>query len=151
MLIVCLGNPFMGDDGAGVAVARILKKRGLPPGVSLLEGEIDGLTFLERAEGYDKVIVVDAAEMNLEPGEWRAFDAKPGSLKGNYTLSAHLFGLGEALNLAGKLGLPLPPIRVYGIQPKRIEFTGKLQITGAVAKAVRAVAQALLQEISDRF
>lgn len=137
----------MGDDGAGVAAARILRKKSLPPSVDLLEGEINGLTFLERAEGYDAVIVVDAAEMGLRPGEWTVFNAATDLLRVNRGLSAHLFGLGEALILAEKLGLHLPPIKVYAIQPKRIEFTGKLQLTGPVAKAVQAVAQALLQEL----
>lgn len=140
----------MGDDGAGVAVARILRKQNLPPSADLLEGEIDGLTLLERIEGYDRVIIVDAAEMGLKPGEWRAFDAAMDLLKIDFGPSAHQFGVGEALILAKKLNLYLPPIKVYAIQPKRIEFTGKLQLTGPTAKAVRAVAQALLQELFDQ-
>ncbi|MDW8102256.1 MAG: hydrogenase maturation protease [Anaerolineae bacterium] len=147
-LVLCLGNPLMGDDGAGVAVARMLKKLGLPPSVDLLEGEIDGLYFLGLAEGYDKIIVVDAAEMNLEPGTWKAFDAAPELLKGNSGLSTHQFGLGEALRLAEKLKLPLPPIKVYGIQPQSIRFTGKMQLTGAVARAVRSVAEVLHKELT---
>ncbi len=147
ILIAGLGNPLMGDDGAGVAVARALKKKGLPPGVNVLEGEMDGLSLLERAEGFDLVIVVDAADMKLEPGEWRAFELKPGLLKDELGISAHQFGLGEALRLAEKLGWELPPIKIYGIQPERIGFTGKLQLSGAVAKAVRAVVEALRQEL----
>ncbi len=146
-LVLGLGNPLRGDDGAGVAVARILKKKGLPPGVDVMEGEMDGLSFLEKAERYEKVIVVDAADMNLEPGEWRAFDLRPDLLKGDFGASTHQFGLGEALQLAETLGWKLPPIRVYGIQPGWVGFTGKLRLSGAVSRAVRAVAEAVRQEL----
>ncbi len=149
VLVVCLGNPLMGDDGAGVAVAKILTKRGLPPSINLLEGEVDGFSFLEHVEGYEKVIVVDAADMNLEPGSWETFNLELGLLKGAVGISTHQFGLKEALQMAEVLGWKLPPIKVYGIQPERIEFTGKMRLSGAVARAVRAVAEALYKELTN--
>jgi hydrogenase maturation protease len=147
-LLVGLGNDFMGDDGVGVAVAKILEKRGLPPNVDLLEGSVDGFTLLELMPRYERVIVVDAADMGLEPGEWRAFEAKPELLGKNLRTLTHLFSLGEALELAERLGLNLPPIKIYAIQPKFIGFTGKLRLTSSVARAAQAVVASLQKELN---
>jgi len=146
-LLLGLGNDFMGDDAVGAAVAKIIEKRGLPPTVDLLEGSIDGFTLLGLMPKYEKVIVVDAADMGLEPGEWRVFDAKPELLGKNFRTLTHFFSLGEALELAERLGLKLPPIKIYAIQPKFIGFTGKLRLSGSVAKAARAVIASLQSEL----
>ncbi len=148
ILLVGLGNDFMGDDGVGVAVAKIIEKRGLLPNVDLLEGSIDGFTLLGLMPKYDRVIVVDAADMGLEPGEWRAFDAKAELLGRNLKTFTHFFSLGEALELAERLGLELPPVKIYAIQPKFIGFTGKLRLTSPVAKAARAVVASLQSELN---
>ncbi len=147
-LLVGLGNDFMGDDGVGVAVAKIIEKRGLPPNVDIIEGSINGFTLLWLMPKYDRVIIVDAADMGLEPGEWRAFDAKPELLAKNLRTLTHLFSLGEALQLAEGLGLDLPPIKIYAIQPKFIGFTDKLRLTGSVARAVQAVVASLQKELN---
>ena len=61
VLIACVGNIFLGDDGFGVEVARSLSMRQLPEGVSVKDYGIRGFdlayALLDR---WDLVIIVDA-------------------------------------------------------------------------------------------
>ena len=61
ILIACIGNIFLGDDGFGCEVARWLAVRELPPEVRLVDFGIRGfdLTYA-LLDGYDVTIFVDA-------------------------------------------------------------------------------------------
>ena len=69
ILIACIGNIFLGDDGFGVEVARRLAGRPLPPEVMLKDFGIRGfdLTYA-LLEPYELVILVDACPRGGEPG-----------------------------------------------------------------------------------
>jgi hydrogenase maturation protease len=85
ILIGCIGNIFLGDDGFGVAVARRLAERSMPPDVRVIDFGIRGLdlTFALLDDVYDAVILVDAVPRGGPPGtlyvlepEWDAADAQ---------------------------------------------------------------------------
>ena len=69
ILIACIGNIFMGDDGFGVEVARALATRKLPDEVRLVDFGIRGfdLTYA-LLDGYDVTIFVDATSRGEAPG-----------------------------------------------------------------------------------
>ena len=69
ILIACIGNIFLGDDGFGTEVARRLADRSLPPGVILKDFGIRGLDLTYALlDPYDLVILVDACPRGGEPG-----------------------------------------------------------------------------------
>src|ERR1700722_9337982 len=69
ILIACIGNIFLGDDGFGTEVARRLTGRRLPPGVVLKDFGIRGLDFTYALlEPHELVILVDACPRGGEPG-----------------------------------------------------------------------------------
>jgi hydrogenase maturation protease len=69
ILIACIGNIFLGDDGFGTEVARRLAGRRLPPGVILKDFGIRGLDLTYALlDPYDLVILVDACPRGGEPG-----------------------------------------------------------------------------------
>jgi hydrogenase maturation protease len=70
VLVACVGNVLRGDDGFGVAVARRLSATGaLPDGTHLIETGTGGLAIVyELMNGYDVLIVVDAVDLDREPG-----------------------------------------------------------------------------------
>ncbi len=45
--IIGLGNPLMGDDGAGIAAVERLASLPLPAGVEVVDGGTGGLTLLD--------------------------------------------------------------------------------------------------------
>ena len=80
MTVIGMGNPDMGDDGIGVCVAELVREEALrgawrntPQVVSA--GTDAVLAGACCAEDTD-VLLVDAVNMQAEPGEWRMFPAR---------------------------------------------------------------------------
>ena len=147
-LVLGLGNPLRGDDGAGCRVIEELERRELPLGVETLDGGALGLRLLDLMEGWERIILVDAAEIGRRPGEFLRFTpndvllvSKPDSF------SFHQAGLSEALALADALGRPLPEIVIFGIQPQQVGWGEGLSL--AVETALPALTDAVLNEIND--
>ena len=66
VLIACVGNIFLGDDGFGVEVARSLSQRQLPEGVSVKDYGIRGFDLAYALlDPWDLVIMVDALSRAL--------------------------------------------------------------------------------------
>ena len=79
VLIACIGNIFLGDDGFGVEVARRLANRRLagrrsagptlPDDVRVVDFGIRGLDLVYALlDGYETAILVDATPRGGEPG-----------------------------------------------------------------------------------
>ena len=148
VLVLGLGNPLRGDDGAGCRVIEELMRRELPPGVELLDGGAIGLGLLDLLEGRERVILVDAAEMGRRPGEFVRFTPDDVSLVSRPdSFSFHHAGLSEALALAGALGRPLPEMVIFGVQPQKVGWGEGLSL--AVETALPALADAVIEEVND--
>lgn len=149
-LILGLGNPFRGDDGIGTAVIDALKEKDQPPGVVVLDGGTPGLETVLIWQGYERVIIVDAADMGMKPGSWKrfltgeaVFPVKESGMQG----TLHGAGLAEALALAEALDILPPKLVFYGVQPA---FTGwSAGLTEAVDAAVPALCDAIVAELAD--
>jgi hydrogenase maturation protease len=130
LIVIGLGNPFRGDDAAGLAVARAL---GDDPRVIAHEGE--PIDLLDRWEGAEEVIVVDAARSGAAPGSVHRLDGleAPAGAQG----STHALGLGETIALARAVGRAPARVTVYGIEGER--FGAGDELSPMVAAAVRAV------------
>ena len=134
LIVIGIGNPFRGDDGAGLAVARAL---GDDPRVLVHEGE--PIDLLDRWEGAGEVIVVDAARSGAAPGTVHRLDGltEPVAAGG----STHAFGLDQTLALARALGRAPARVEVIGIEGER--FGAGDGLSPPVAAAVEAVASEL--------
>lgn len=74
LLVVGVGNPLRGDDAAGLKLAEGLAQAG---GFELLQCEDvpEKYTREMRTTEADTILVVDAADMGLEPGQIRLVTA----------------------------------------------------------------------------
>jgi len=145
VLILGLGNPLRGDDGIGRRVVESLWQRGLPEGVEALAGGTLGLDLLNLLEGPQCAILVDAADMGLEPGQFARFTPDEAQLIGAADrVSLHQVGLAEVLTLARALERPLPQIVVFGVQPQSMEWGEGLNIE--VEAALPLLVEAVLRE-----
>lgn len=141
-LILGLGNPLRGDDGVGPRVVAELRRRGLPDGVEAVDGGTGGLDLLHLLEGWERAIIVDAALLGREPGEYVRFAPEEAHLvEGLVSLSGHSAGLADTLALARALGRRLPDIVIYGVQPERMDWEEGL------SPAVEAALPRLVEEI----
>src|SRR5947207_12410878 len=76
ILVAAIGNIFLGDDAFGVEVAQRLLRRELPEGVRVVDFGIRGLDLTYALlEGYEAVVLVDAAPRGGRPGTLYALDA----------------------------------------------------------------------------
>ncbi len=140
-LVLALGNPLRGDDGIGAAVLSALPA--VPPAVTLLEGGTPGLELVLTLRGYDRVIILDAADMGQPPGTWRrltpdCLQASDPALRG----TLHDAGLAEALTLGAALGVLPPEIIILGIQPGEIGWSPGL--SPPVVEAIPALCEAIM-------
>jgi len=71
--VICCGNPFRGDDAAGLEVFKQLKKEPFPNHVEIIEGGILGINLLSLFHSCYRVILVDSVLMNKNPGHIQWF------------------------------------------------------------------------------
>ena len=142
VLILGLGNPLLGDEGVGVRVVEELKELELPDGVTVVEGGTAGLGLIRLMEGYQRVIIVDAADMGHPPGRVVRFTPSEAQFKtAEASLSLHQIGLGEVLALAEALEVAPVELVVIGIQPSRVEVGAGLspEVEGAIPQIIRII------------
>ncbi len=125
VLILCIGNQEGGDDGIGSYIAERLKLE------SSHDIVLDCGTIPENYTGVIKrqkpktLIIIDAAEMNLPPGEIRII---PREKLGTMHLSSHGIPLSVFIKY---LENEVPCIIFIGIQPETMEGT----LSGPVKKS----------------
>jgi len=148
-LIVGLGNPLRGDDGVGLRVVQSLAMQELPLGVELADGGTQGLELVNLMEGWQRVILVDAANVGKTHGEFVRFGLDEARLLGsNDQISVHAAGLRDALLLAQVLGVLPKEVVIYGVQPARLDWDAEL--SPQVEAAVPEIARCILNELQKR-
>jgi hydrogenase maturation protease len=110
-MVIGVGNPTRGDDGAGLEVARRVVS---VESHQALNGSYE---LMDVWEGADEVIVVDAARSGSPPGTVHRFDAHDEPLPtGLLATSTHSVGVGETIEMARLLGRLPKRVVVYGIE-----------------------------------
>ena len=100
VLVIGVGQPYRGDDAAGLEAAAHVS------GAEVMLHHGEGLGLMALWEGYDAVILIDAAESGAPPGTLHRFDATdPNPLPARlFRTSSHAFGVHEAIETARTLG-----------------------------------------------
>jgi len=146
--VIGLGEPMAGDDGAGPAVVRHLRRTGVPFGVELIETR-DATAVLGALGGSERVVVVDAVTGAGPAG--RAFVVDPAAISGGTlrSVSSHGVGLAETLALVSLLEREAAGrVRLVGISVAGDAHRGEglsPEVEAAVAGAA-ALALALVGE-----
>ncbi len=146
MKIFAVGNSFYGDDGVGAAVLEHIRECESFPGAELVDIHTDALALVDELAPDVLNVVIDAAEMGVEPGEAMGFRPSEVEMKiKSDHLSMHGFGLAEAFDLATQLGCMPRQVLIVGVQPERIEINQGL--TAKVAAAVPQVISIIKAEV----
>jgi hydrogenase maturation protease len=112
ILVACIGNIFMGDDGFGVEVAARLARQQYPPSVEVVDFGIRGMDLAYTLlEDYDALVLVDAVSRGCAPGtlylieaDLGDFDPEKGAEAGRMGLDAHSMDPAKVLAFARTLG-----------------------------------------------
>jgi hydrogenase maturation protease len=142
-LILGIGNTLLGDEGAGIHALELLRSE-YPniPGVSYVDGGTLSFSLACYIEDCDRLIVLDAAELQSPPGTLRtmigeAMDVFLGAAK----RSPHEVGLLDLFDIARLTGT-LPEKRaLIGIQPGYMgwSMTPSNEVAAALDTAVSSV------------
>ena len=141
--VLGIGNEFQGDDAAGIVLARNMLESGIeyPRLMVVSTGTApENFTGLLRRFAPDLVLLVDAAQMDQEPGTICLLDFQSiqGCSASTHTLPLHII----ADYLADELGCePL----LIGIQP------GGTSVGSPLSPAVQDAIDALLCEFAEVF
>lgn len=77
--IICIGNRYVQEDAAGLAVfAELEQMQPLPPPIELIEGGLAGLNLLPLLEQGGRVVFVDSVKGFTQSGEIILLDCRDG-------------------------------------------------------------------------
>ena len=147
ILIICLGNPLMRDEGIGIRMASELSVHLTDnPHVEVTDLGTGGLSVMHAIAGREKVIFVDCAIMGQTPGLILRFTPdQVHSKKVRMRYSLHEGDLLNTLELSGRLGQCPDDIVIFGIEPK--EITHKEGLTGELENNIPEYVQTILEEL----
>mgnify|MGYP001809660461 CR=1 FL=1 len=132
-LVVGVGHPFRHDDGVGPLVAEKVAALGLTA-VEVLVHHGEGTDLMARWAGFDRVVLVDATCSGQAAGRVRHWDDPQALPTACFAKSSHVFGVAEAVEMAGLLGKAPPSLRIIGIEGS--DFSAGQGLSLAVAAAV---------------
>ena len=145
-LVLGLGNPLMGDDGAGVAALERLRSDWVvPPEVELIDGGTWGMNLLPFIETARHLILIDAIRTGAAPGTLTVLER--GELPRYFALklSPHQIDLREILALAELRGLLPDDLVAIGLEPERVDLELGLspRVSAGLGKVVDLVVERL--------
>ena len=153
-LVVGLGNPILGDDGAGWVVAEDVRKHippGLPVDVDCLS--LGGISLMERLVGYERAILIDAFLSDEMDGSLiiSKLDELP-NYSAFHLTSTHDMSLQNAMKMGRQLGAALPEeVIVVGVSASHVyDFSEELSppVQAAIPKMTAIVVELLTQNIT---
>jgi len=124
-LILGIGNTLLGDEGAGVhALERVRALLDDTADVDLLDGGTLAFTLLPTLEAYERLIVLDAAQLNAPAGTVASFEGPAmDEFLGRPRRSVHEVGLCDLMNMARLSGCFPQRRALVGIQPELIDWS----------------------------
>lgn len=126
ILVLGIGNILWADEGFGVrAVEEFHRRYVVPDNVTILDGGTQGLYLVSYLEEADRLIVFDAIDYGLEPGELKLVrDEEVPRFTGAKKMSLHQTGFQEVVSAADLLGRCPKHLALIGCQPRDLEAWG---------------------------
>jgi hydrogenase maturation protease len=126
IIILGLGNILYGDEGFGVLLAqRLYAHWDFPENVEIVDGGTQGQTLLTFVERADRLLVLDAVDFGLEPGELLQRDNVPAYLTAQ-KIGPHQNSFSEVMGLAALRGTAPDQCTLIGVQPAAMTLAAPL-------------------------
>ncbi len=153
ILVACIGNIFLGDDGFGVEVARRMRGRSVPAGVTIKDFGIRGFDLAYALmDAYDFVILVDACPRGGEPGSLYLIEPEPLDAGDSpVAVEGHTMNPMNVLRMVRSMGGEPPRMRILGCEPADFgpPDEGKLGLSPAVENAIDEAIRMIESSISE--
>jgi hydrogenase 3 maturation protease len=117
-LVITVGNGMMGDDGAGTLLAQLMQQAPVA-GWDVINGGSapENILYQVRELAPARVLVVDAADMDLPPGSIRLIPG--GKLEDPFLMTTHALPLTYLIEALHEF---VPQVDLLGIQPEVVAF-----------------------------
>jgi hydrogenase maturation protease len=151
LLILCLGNEILSDDGFGPAVARQMEKDlSENPSVEVVFASVAGLNLLDLINRRRRVLIVDTILTGqADAGHIHFFPADT-AVPSRALVGSHQVSLPVALTLGGHLGLDMPErIDILAVEAGDV-CTLSEQMTEPIAAAVEPAIRQIRQWLNDQ-
>lgn len=154
ILVACVGNIFLGDDGFGVEVAKLLAGRPMPANVRVVDFGIRGLDLIYALlDGYDAAIFVDATERGGIPGSLYVIEPEPELLSETdvnaLALEGHNMDPVRVLHIARSMGSSVK-VLVVGCEPETFgPEEGQMGLSVPVKAAINEAVEIIDELISN--
>ena len=129
-LVMCVGNSDNGDDGVGPYVSKIFPKT---DDFKVVNCETVPENFTHLIKNVDRVVLVDAVEMGLTPGETRVV---PREKIGGLHVSTHSLPLSVLMDYVREEG---KEVVLVGVQPKKLHGGLSVEVKKAAEKLVETL------------
>ncbi len=122
--VIGVGNDLMGDDAIGPHIVReLIKRKVLPEEVLLIDEGRGGMRLVHHIKDIDRVIIIDAADIGKDPGEYVVFRPEEvESIKDLSGTNIHEWDLLKMLELSKMLGECPEEVLILAIQPKDLKL-----------------------------
>lgn len=153
VLVACVGNLFLGDDGFGPEVARSLATRGVPSDVEVRDYGIRAMDLWFSLENAERAIVVDVVRRGAAPGTLFVLEPEAGE-GDDVPLHPHDATAGHVLAWAARRrarGECPRELRLVGCEAESFgdEDEGRLGLSATVTGAVERAVDLVLEVARD--
>ncbi len=153
ILVAAVGNLWLRDDGFGSAVARRLREREQPAGVSIADFGTGGLDLAyEVMRGYDALVLVDISKQGGEPGTLYVMEADPESVETGIEdgdlIDPHDMNPQTVLRFVKTISGWPGKVIVIACEPAEVEDMG-LELTESVAAAVDGAVDLVIETVDE--
>lgn len=132
-VVLTVGNSMMGDDGAGPLLYDMMTQNPIADWYAIDGGSApENSVHQVRELKPELLVLVDAADMELDPGQIRIIDAD--SIAEMFIMSTHNLPLNFLID---QLKEDIPQVIFIGIQPSIVSFA--FPMTDQVKQAVERV------------
>jgi hydrogenase maturation protease len=147
--LIGMGNYSMGDDGIGLRITEHISDNMLDDGFEAVEVANNGMQLLTYFDdNTEKLLIVDAVKFGGKPGEHIFFspeDVKTQKVVG--TISTHEGDILKLISMAEQLDLPMPNIRILGIEPE--SMTPDAVLSEPLKANFNGYIEAVIAELKD--
>ena len=156
ILVACIGNIFLGDDGFGVEVAKRLIARTWPDEVLVVDYGIRGFDLaFALMDGYEVTIFVDATQRGGQPGTLYLIEPDLHELENadQQTMAVEPHGMNpmKVLQMARSMGAEFKRILLVGCEPETFgpEDEGLMGLSAPVEAAISEAVQMIESLIAE--
>jgi hydrogenase maturation protease len=142
--VVGIGNTLLKDEGVGCHVVHALEEVSLPD-VEIIDGGTCP-DVLQRLEGADKLIIVDAVKGGGMPGQIYRFHLEDITVEQKPFLSLHDMNLVDSLMLM-RLWHNIGEAVIIGVEPREINWG--LELSPELREKMPQIVDAILSELNN--